>query len=151
MAVPEGFAPEGGPVPGIAEDDEMADGMLLDPPDPLDLLIAHTESGVMAKSRPLDFVRAKFQDLKTENKRLRDRVADLEQTLSIVQTAQEWSSRGMTHEQKEKVKEIRVLLEQAKKPVRRSRTSRARAGSPCTRSSATPRPRCGGSGRRSRR
>mmetsp|Transcript_126925 Transcript_126925/g.406429 ORF Transcript_126925/g.406429 Transcript_126925/m.406429 type:complete len:280 (-) Transcript_126925:149-988(-) len=100
----------------IPEDDEMVEGMLLDPPDPLDLLIAHTESGVMSKSRPLDFVRAKFQEVKAENRRLKERVADLEQTLSIVQTAQEWTiGRGMTQEQKDKMKEIRGLLEQAKK------------------------------------
>jgi len=40
----------------------------------------------------------------------------LEQTLSIVQTAQEWTvGKGMTQEQKEKMMEIRALLEQAKK------------------------------------
>merc|ERR1719277_1501137 len=41
---------------------------------------------------------------------------DLEQTLSIVQTAQEWTvGKGMTPEQSEKMKEIKALLEQAKK------------------------------------
>lgn len=96
--------------------DDEEGGMLLDPPDPLDLLIAHTESGAPQKQRPLDFVRAKFQEVKKENRRLRERVADLEQTLSIVQTAQEWSTgKGMSLEQKEKMREIKALLEQAKK------------------------------------
>merc|ERR1719277_1853456 len=41
---------------------------------------------------------------------------DLEQTLSIVQTAQEWTmGKGMTAEQAEKMREIKLLLEQAKK------------------------------------
>merc|ERR1719277_866597 len=41
---------------------------------------------------------------------------DLEQTLSIVQTAQEWTmGKGMTPEQAEKMREIKLLLEQAKK------------------------------------
>mmetsp|Transcript_15147 Transcript_15147/g.32680 ORF Transcript_15147/g.32680 Transcript_15147/m.32680 type:complete len:270 (-) Transcript_15147:34-843(-) len=101
---------------GLALDEDVADGMLLDPPDPLDLLIAHTESGVLAKSRPLDFVRAKFSEMKQENRQLKQRVADLEQTLTIVQTAQEWAAgRGMTAEQQDRMKEVRALLEQAKK------------------------------------
>merc|ERR1719387_2207050 len=67
------------------------------------------------KGRTLDFVRVKFKTMKSENKRLRDRVADLEQTLSIVQTAQEWTmGKGMTQEQAEKMREIKSLLEQAK-------------------------------------
>lgn len=101
---------------GSLDDDDAEGGMLLDPPDPLDLLIAHTDNSGVQKPRPLDFVRAKFQEVKKENKRLKERVADLEQTLSIVQTAQEWSiGKGMTQEQKEKMKEIKALLEQAKK------------------------------------
>ena len=123
------------------------DAMLLDPPDPVDLLIAHTHADEAVNlgarphtsaedwqqirvptlafrcdvlGRPLDFVRAKVSELKKENKKLKDRrpsvlaasvaachfsdgeahsfiaylhgrVADLEQTLSIVQTAQEWT------------------------------------------------------------
>merc|ERR1711904_611594 len=63
----------------------------------------------------LDFVRQKFKTVKSENRRLRERVADLEQTLSIVQTAQEWTTgKGMTQEQAEKMREIKLLLEQAK-------------------------------------
>jgi len=103
---------------GIDEEDDVADdgGVLVDPPDPLDLLIAHTEDGVHSRPRPLDFVRAKFQEMKKENKRLKERVADLEQTLSIVQTAQEWTvGKGMTQEQKDRMREIRALLEQAKR------------------------------------
>lgn len=103
-------------IAAAVDDDDIAEGMLLDPPDPLDLLIAHTEDGVNTKPRPLDFVRAKFQEVKKENKRLKERVADLEQTLSIVQTAQEWTvGRGMSQEQKDKMREIKALLEQAKK------------------------------------
>jgi len=90
--------------------------MMLEPPDPVDLLIAHTDDSSAKKSRPLDFVRAKFQEVKKDNKRLRDRVADLEQTLSIVQTAQEWTvGKGMTQEQSDKMREIKALLEQAKR------------------------------------
>merc|ERR1719230_879571 len=84
--------------------------------DPVDVLLAMTEDPTKGKARSLDFVRAKFKTLKSENKRLRDRVADLEQTLSIVQTAQEWTvGKGMTPEQAEKMKEIKALLEQAKR------------------------------------
>merc|ERR1719230_405109 len=83
--------------------------------DPVDVLLAMTEDPTKGKARSLDFVRAKFKTLKSENKRLRDRVADLEQTLSIVQTAQEWTmGKGMTPEQAEKMREIKALLEQAK-------------------------------------
>jgi len=103
----------------LDEDDDEAGDVMLDPPDPLDLLIAHTENNVIQKPKPLDFVRAKFQDMKKENKRLKARVADLEQTLSIVQTAQEWSGgKGTSQEQLErqqKMREIKALLEQAKK------------------------------------
>merc|ERR1719230_166694 len=84
--------------------------------DPVDVLLAMTEDPTKGQARPLDFVRSKFKDMKTENKRLRERVADLEQTLSIVQTAQEWTmGKGMTQEQAEKMREIKGLLEQAKK------------------------------------
>jgi len=83
--------------------------------DPVDMLLAMTEDPNKGKARTLDFVRVKFKDLKSENKRLRERVADLEQTLSIVQTAQEWTmGKGMTQEQAEKMREIKNLLEQAK-------------------------------------
>lgn len=96
--------------------DDLEESLLLDPPDPVDLLIAHTEDVTAEKPRPLDFVRAKMKDLKGENRRLRERVADLEQTLSIVQTAQEWTmGKGMTPEQAERMREIKALLEQAKK------------------------------------
>jgi len=101
--------------------EDYGGGMLLEPPDPamdpLDLLISSTaEDPAARKPRPLDFVRAKMKELKNDNKRLRDRVADLEQTLSIVQTAQEWSmGNKMTPEQAEKMRDIKALLEQAKK------------------------------------
>merc|ERR1719491_890677 len=83
--------------------------------DPVDVLLAMTGDAGQGKARSLDFVRTKFKDMKTENKRLRERVSDLEQTLSIVQTAQEWTiGKGMTAEQAEKMREIKGLLEQAK-------------------------------------
>jgi hypothetical protein len=94
----------------------MIDAPLVeDMSDPVDMLLAMTEDPNRGKARTLDFVRVKFKDLKSENKRLRDRVTDLEQTLSIVQTAQEWTmGKGMTQEQAEKMREIKNLLEQAK-------------------------------------
>jgi len=83
--------------------------------DPVDVLLALTGDPLKGKARTLDFVRVKFKDMKSENKRLRERVADLEQTLSIVQTAQEWTmGKGMTPDQAEKMREIKSLLEQAK-------------------------------------
>lgn len=94
---------------------EPMEGVEYDPADPVDMLLAMTEEKVGDKPRPLDFVRVKLQELKKENRRLKDRVADLEQTLSIVQTAQEWTlGKGMTQEQAEKMREIKSLLEQAK-------------------------------------
>merc|ERR1712176_637395 len=78
--------------------------------------IAHTEGQAAHKPRPLDFVREKLQNSRKENKKLKDRVTDLEQTLSIVQTAQEWTmGKGMKPEEAEKMREIKNLLEQAKK------------------------------------
>merc|ERR1719421_1808235 len=100
--------------------DLPAEGMIDEPlaedmSDPVDVLLAMTDDPLRGKPRTLDFVRVKFKDMKTENKRLRERVADLEQTLSIVQTAQEWTmGKGMTPEQAEKMREIKNLLEQAK-------------------------------------
>jgi len=96
-----------------------AEGMIDEPvedmSDPVDILLAMTEDPTGGKARPLDFVRAKFKTLKSENKRLSARVQELEQTLSIVQTAQEWTmGKGMTQEQAEKMREIKQLLEQAK-------------------------------------
>jgi len=97
-------------------DEEEDCEMLFDPPDPVDLLLAHSKQGLEGGPRPLDFVREKMRDLKSENASLRARVQDLEQTLSIVQTAQEWSvGKGMNQEQVDKMNEIRLLLEQAKK------------------------------------
>jgi len=91
------------------------DAIEYDPADPVDMLLAMTEDKAGDRSRPLDFVRVKLSEYKKENRRLRDRVADLEQTLSIVQTAQEWTlGKGMTQEQAEKMREIKSLLEQAK-------------------------------------
>lgn len=99
---------------GLSPEEE--ESLLLDPPDPVDLLIAHTDDSTQTRPRPLDFVREKMANLKKENKALKARVADLEQTLSIVQTAQEWTmGTGMTVEQAEKMRGIKSLLEQAKR------------------------------------
>merc|ERR1719421_2509805 len=100
--------------------DLPAEGMIDEPlaedmSDPVDVLLAMTEDPAKGKPRTLDFVRVKFKEMKSENKRLRERVADLEQTLSIVQTAQEWTmGKGMTQEQADKMREIKYLLDQAK-------------------------------------
>lgn len=100
-------------------DDLPAEGMIDEPlmedmNDPVDALLALSADPTTEKTRPLDFVRQKFKDMKSENKRLRERVAELEQTLSIVQTAQEWTmGKGMTVEQADKMREIRTMLEQA--------------------------------------
>eukprot|EP00930_Biecheleria_cincta_P072677 TRINITY_DN60034_c0_g1_i1.p1 TRINITY_DN60034_c0_g1~~TRINITY_DN60034_c0_g1_i1.p1 ORF type:complete len:294 (-),score=97.62 TRINITY_DN60034_c0_g1_i1:49-930(-) len=111
-------APDRGSTSVFGGFEDVDDGMLLDPPDPVDLLIAHTHADEAANmgARPLDFVRKKLSDLKKENAKLKDKVADLEQTLSIVQTAQEWTmGKGMTQEQAMRMQEIKGLLEQAKK------------------------------------
>lgn len=63
----------------------------------------------------LQFVRDKVNTLQSEKKHFQDRCADLEHTLSIVQTAQSWSQGNvMTQEQAQKVKEMTMLLMQAK-------------------------------------
>lgn len=107
----EGFL---GEASGSGDDED--DRMMFEAPDPVDLLLASTEVGSEAKPRPLDFVRAKLHGLKQDNKQLRARVSELEQTLSIVQTAQQWAvGKEMTQEQADKMREIKSLLEKAKK------------------------------------
>lgn len=94
----------------------------IEPPDPVDILHAHLRPlEESEQTKPLDFVRAKFQELKKENKQLKARVADLEQTLMILQTAQDYALGGEGITAKEKAKrdesfeKIRGLLEAAKK------------------------------------
>lgn len=83
--------------------------------DPVDSLLAVTEAENVKPDRALDFVRARFRSLKQENKDLKERVADLEHTLAIVQTAQQWSQGNMmSQEQAQKVREMTMLLQQAK-------------------------------------
>ena len=92
------------------------DGLLLDAPDPVDLLLAMTDEPSKNKDRPLDFVRARILALRKENKKLKERVGDLEQTLSIVQTAQAWAiEKEMTPEQVDKMRDIKDLLEKARR------------------------------------
>jgi len=92
------------------------DGLLLDAPDPVDLLLAMTEEPSNNKERPLDFVRARIMALRKENKQLKERIGDLEQTLSIVQTAQSWAvEKEMTPDQIDKMREIKELLEKARR------------------------------------
>jgi HAMP domain-containing protein len=63
----------------------------------------------------LDFVRTKVNGLANENAELRHRLADLESTLAIVQTAQKWSEENaMTPEQAAKVKEVTALIMEAR-------------------------------------
>merc|ERR1719473_796232 len=65
--------------------------------------------------RPMDFVRLRFKKLKEENKDLQNQVEDLKHTLAIVQTAQQWSQGNlMSQDQAQKVKEMTMLLQQAK-------------------------------------
>jgi len=90
------------------EDDEFA-------PDPVDSLLAMKDADKGRAERPMDFVRIRFKKLKEENKDLRNQVADLKHTLAIVQTAQQWSQGNlMSQEQAQKVKEMTMLLQQAK-------------------------------------
>jgi chromosome segregation ATPase len=93
----------------LAEEDEFA------APDPVDSLLAMKDADKGRAERPMDFVRARFKKLKEENKDLRNQVADLKHTLAIVQTAQQWSQGNlMSQEQAQKVKEMTMLLQQAK-------------------------------------
>jgi hypothetical protein len=84
------------------------------PLDPIDQL----QAGAAAPGREgalMDFVRQKVNTLSKENKELHARVADLESTLAIVQTAQKWSEENtMTPEQAAKVKEVTALLMEAR-------------------------------------
>merc|ERR1719181_321540 len=92
--------------PGFEEDD-------FPEPDPVDSLLAIKEKG--KPDRPMDFVRLRFKKLKEENKDLKNQVADLKHTLAIVQTAQQWSQGNlMSQDQAQKVKEMTMLLQQAK-------------------------------------
>lgn len=96
----------------------------------LDPLLVHTEGDKVKPDRALDFVRVKFQAIKEENKALKERVADLEHTLAIVQTAQQWSQGNMmTQEQAQKVKEMTMLLQQAK-AVRDDAANFSKVGKP---------------------
>jgi chromosome segregation ATPase len=84
-------------------------------PDPVDSLLAVKEAEKGRPDRAMDFVRVRFKKLKEENKDLRNQVADLKHTLAIVQTAQQWSQGNlMSQEQAQKVKEMTMLLQQAK-------------------------------------
>lgn len=95
--------------------------------DPVDALLVMTEAPA---PRAMDFVRGKFRRLKEENKELHARVADLEHTLSIVQTAQQWSlANGMSAQQAQKVREVTALLQQAKQ-AREEAANFSRVGRP---------------------
>ncbi|KAF4697719.1 hypothetical protein FOZ60_000069 [Perkinsus olseni] len=96
--------------------------------DPLAQAVAATTASLYTASgvphRSLDFVRAKVAALRRENEELLDRVEELESTLRIVQTAQSWAiaaatngegdEGGWTVEQARKMKEVTLLLMQAK-------------------------------------
>jgi len=90
-------------------------GEEIKPMDPLDALLVNTEANRGKPDRALDFVRVRFKAMQIENKELKEKVADLEHTLAIVQTAQQWSQGNMmSQEQAQKVKEMTMLLQQAK-------------------------------------
>jgi cell division septum initiation protein DivIVA len=96
------------PDPLVADSDEG-------PLDPIDQLHASAAGGQVREGALMDFVRVKVNKLNTENKELKARVADLESTLAIVQTAQKWSEENsMTPEQAAKVKEVTALLMEAR-------------------------------------
>merc|ERR1719261_98839 len=86
--------------------------------DPIDGLLAGASRPEIAGTndpRVLDFVRSRYRGMKQENRALQEQIADLEHTLSIIQTAQTWSQGDtMTPEQAAKVQEVTVLLHQAK-------------------------------------
>jgi hypothetical protein len=80
-------------------------------------VVAGLHAALMEDGQPraLDFVRAKVGGLSDENERLKNRLADLESTLAIVQTAQKWSEENtMTPEQAAKVKEVTALIMEAR-------------------------------------
>ena len=74
------------------------------------------KEGAVDKDRPLDFIRERMAELKHRNFELENRCADLEHTLSIVQTAQSWSrGNAMTSDQAQKLFDVTRLLMQVTK------------------------------------
>mmetsp|Transcript_40120 Transcript_40120/g.98777 ORF Transcript_40120/g.98777 Transcript_40120/m.98777 type:complete len:251 (+) Transcript_40120:19-771(+) len=90
-----------------------------EPPSAMEQLARMQQSGDFAPpeedSRVFDFVRRRYDALKAENKSMKQRVQELQHTLSIIQTAQSWAqTNGMNPDESQKLKEITVLLVQAK-------------------------------------
>lgn len=79
----------------------------------MDTLLADTVEPV--STQVLDFVRLRMRRLKDENKRLKIAVDDLSQTLAILQTAQNYGAVSGNLPNEEKMKEVALLLMEAKK------------------------------------
>jgi hypothetical protein len=91
--------------------DSDIDGVL----DPIDHLRASAKFGPTGDGKIMDFIRKKVNTLSAENKDLKQRIADVEATLSVVQTAQQWSEENfMSAEQAAKVKEVTNLILEAR-------------------------------------
>merc|ERR1711924_215460 len=84
--------------------------------DAIDSLLSRTGIAPAGDKRLLDFVRKKFRKLQQEKRELQERVKDQEHSLEIIQTAQAWSlGNSMSQAQAQKIKEVTLLLLQAKK------------------------------------
>lgn len=79
----------------------------------LDGLLAETTDRQYSKC--LDFVRDRMRTLKNENKDLKRKLADMEQTLAILQTAQNYGAASGNLPNEQKMKEVAMLLMEAKK------------------------------------
>eukprot|EP00397_Hematodinium_sp_SG-2012_P028258 GEMP01029743.1.p1 GENE.GEMP01029743.1~~GEMP01029743.1.p1 ORF type:complete len:258 (+),score=89.36 GEMP01029743.1:1018-1791(+) len=66
-------------------------------------------------SKVLDFVRERMRTLKVENKQLREKVHDMDVSLAILQTAQNYGGASGTLPNEHKMKEVALLLMEAKK------------------------------------
>merc|ERR1719183_1629401 len=86
------------------------------PLDPIDHLRASAQfPPTGGDGKIMDFIRKKVNALSVENKDLKQRIADVEATLAVVQTAQQWSEENfMSAEQAAKVKEVTNLILEAR-------------------------------------
>jgi len=79
----------------------------------MDTLLADTVEP--SSIQVLDFVRIRMRKLKDENRQLKIAVDDLSQTLAILQTAQNYGTASGNLPNEEKMKEVALLLMEAKK------------------------------------
>merc|ERR1719408_220732 len=85
------------------------------PLDPIDHLRASAQFPPTGDGKIMDFIRKKVNTLTAENADLMQRIADVEATLAVVQTAQQWSEENfMSAEQAAKVKEVTNLILEAR-------------------------------------